>query len=277
MLFERDKDMKYVIASDYDGTVAMPDGISERTKKGIKEFKEKGNIFGIVSGRDYVNGYLELKEKGDLDFDFIIMGNGASACDKDGNIYYSKKINGAMPFGETTLAQELVKKCLELTPFPCNIAFEKSRWTFYDDYSFEESNTGIKHEKSTEIEPIGDFVSASTMCKTEEEARKVVEILKEEFGKYLNPVQNGWCIDIVPVGIDKGVGIELLCKELGVCKDQVWTAGDNYNDMPMLEKYHGCAISSGVKEIQSVAEYVCDDVYDLVKIILMEEQNGNIL
>lgn len=263
--------MKYVIASDYDGTLAMMSGISEKTINGIKEFKEAGNIFGLVTGRDYVNGYLELKEIADLEFDFIIMSNGASACDKDGNIYFAQKINGNMPYGETTLAQELVKRCLEFADYPCNVAFEKSRLTFYSDYSFEESDTGTKHSASDEINPIGDFVSASTMCTTEERAKAVVEVLNKEFGNYLNPLQNGRCIDIVPVGIDKAVGIERLAKKLNFCEDKIWTIGDNYNDMAMLEKYHGCAMSSGVKEIQPVAEHICDDVGDVVKIILMEE------
>ena len=269
--------MRYMIASDYDGTIAKMDGISAKTVAGIKRFIEAGNLFGIVTGRDYAIGYNEFKDKADLQFDFIIMNNGASACDKDGNIYFAKKINGAMPYGETTLAQELIKRCLELADYECNISFEKSRLTFYHDYSFLDSESGEKSEKSAEIKPIGDFVSASTMCDSEERAKEVVETLREEFGQYLNPLQNGRCIDIAPVGIDKAVGIELLAKELDFCLENIWTVGDNYNDMAMLERYHGCAIADGVAGIQSVAEHVCEGIYDLVEIILTEGQNGNIL
>ena len=260
--------MKYIIASDYDGTISRHGVISDKTIKGIKEFKERGNMFGLVTGRDYVNGFLELKENADLQFDFLIMSNGASACDKDGNIYFSEKINGNILYGETTLAQELVKRCLELTSCPCNISFEKSRLTVYPDYSFEESNSGTKHRDYLKLEEIGDFVSASAICDTAEQATIVSKILKEEFGQYLNPLQNGRCIDISPIGVDKSVGIERLAKQLNLPCEQIWTIGDNYNDMTMLKKYHGCAMLNGVKEILSVAEYACEDVSDVVKIIL---------
>ena len=40
-----------IIASDYDGTLNHH-GISEADKNAIKKFREAGNKFGIVTGRD---------------------------------------------------------------------------------------------------------------------------------------------------------------------------------------------------------------------------------
>lgn len=249
--------MKYIIASDYDGTISRDGVISEKTIQGIKEFKEKGHIFGLVTGRDYVNGYLELKENDVLKFDFIIMNNGASACDRDGNIYFSEKINGSIPYGDTTLVREFVKKCLELTSDRCTIASEKSRLIFYPDSIID-----------SELDGIGDFVAASAICDTAEQATAVVEILKKEFGQFLNPMQNDRCIDVSPIGIDKAVGIEKLAELLGFSNDKIWTIGDNFNDITMVQKYHGCAVTNGVDALKDVAEFVCEDVYDVVKYIL---------
>ena len=66
---------RYILASDYDGTISKHGVTTEKTKKAIAEFCEKGNLFGIVTGRDYVNGYKAFKENAEFPFDFMIMGN----------------------------------------------------------------------------------------------------------------------------------------------------------------------------------------------------------
>lgn len=55
---------------------------------------------------------------------------------------------------------------------------------------------------------------------------------------------------------------------MGIAHENIWTAGDNFNDVTMLENFHGCAMSHGVEEAITAAEYVCDNVADVIKIIL---------
>ena len=55
-----------IFATDYDGTLRMVDGISEDNIKAIEKFRSQGNLFGVVTGRDYTNGYKIFKKSNDF-------------------------------------------------------------------------------------------------------------------------------------------------------------------------------------------------------------------
>lgn len=258
---------KYIIASDYDGTLRINNKISATVVDAIEKFRSKGHLFGVVSGRGYDNGYEVFLKDGFL-FDFIVMCSGSSACDRDGNILFANYAKGDDKMNGSTVADQYVKRCFELTKSPCGISLEKKFYRFHPelpDGGVVDGREYVPHEAAKEI---GNFVMSNAVCDTAEEAGKVVEILKKEFGEYIIPQQNGRCIDCPPVGVNKATGLEQLAKILDVDTDNIWTVGDNYNDFDMLCEYHGCAISSGVEEIRKVSEYICDDVADVVNIVL---------
>ena len=98
------------------------------------------------------------------------------------------------------------------------------------------------------------FVLANAICDTEEQTAKVTDILKKKFGCYVNPMQNGICIDICLAEVDKATGISRFADCLGIPYENIWKAGDNFNDMNMLEKFHGFAMTNGVEDISSTAK-----------------------
>lgn len=259
---------KYILASDYDGTLAQGNGVTEETVMAIKKFQKMGNLFGVVTGRDFVMGFEYFKEKKEFPFDFVIASSGAAAYDKDGNIYFVQRINGKQAFGESTLAQELIKECLQLTSNPCGMAFDNSRYAFHPDYPLGKMAEGIQYSAFSVLEDVEEFVLANTFCETVEQAAKVTDILTKKFGRYVNPMQNGRYIDISLVDVNKSIGIAHLADCIGIPHENIWTAGDNFNDMPMIKKYHGCAMASGVEDLKKVSEYVCDSVADVIEIIL---------
>ena len=157
--------------------------------------------------------------------------------------------------GLPVAVSRLVARSLELTGNPCGVSFEKTRLDFRPGDSLD----GIKN--------VTEFVSSNILCDTEEYAAEVCEILKKEFDG-INPTQNGRCIDITAAGVGKASGIATLAQIMGVAEENVWTAGDNYNDIDMLLKYHGCAMESGVEAAKKAAEYTCDTVADVIKMIM---------
>lgn len=259
---------KYILASDYDGTLVQSKGIAEETIKAINKFRQMGNLFGIVTGRDYVNGFEYFKRNNEIPFDFVIANSGAGAYDKDGNIYFVKRVNGKQALGESTLAQEIINQCLALTSNPCGISFDKERYDFHPKYPFGGKVENIQYASLLVLKDVDEFVLVNAVCDTIEQATKVTYVLKKKFGDYVNPMQNGRCIDIAPAGVDKATGIAKLADCIGIPYENIWTAGDNFNDMPMIEKYHGCAMKSGVDDLKKVSEYVCDSVADVINIIL---------
>ena len=252
--------MKCIIASDYDGTLRINGEIYQKVRDAICKFRSEGNLFGVVTGRGYDNGY-EVFLKDGFPFDFLVMCSGSSACDGAGNILFANYVRA-------DIAQRYVKRCFELTKSPCGIALEKEILRFHPQLpegGIINDRAYVAHKKAEEIK---NFVMSNAICDTAEEAAKVLEILKSEFGEYLNPQQNGRCIDCPPVGVNKATGLEQLAKILDVEVDNIWTVGDNYNDIDMLKAFKGCAISTGVEGIRQYADYICDDVADVVSIVL---------
>lgn len=262
--------MKYIIASDFDGTLCQNGTVSEKTVEAINKFRKKGNYFAVVTGRDYVRSFDFFKQKFSFSFDYVIACNGSCAYDKDGNICFVNTVTQKEKYNGESLAKALIKSLIELTGKPCGISFEKSRYDFHPDYPSGAKIDNVEFMPLDILDDVYEFVLANAACNSYEATAEVVGILKDKFKNFVNPLQNGWCIDISPAGIDKSTGIAQLADFLNVDYENIWTAGDNFNDIPMLKAFHGCAIESGVNEIRAVSEYVLTDVADVIGIVLKE-------
>ncbi len=253
-----------LFATDYDGTLRMGDGISEENIQAINEFRAKGNLFGVVTGRSYNNGYAVFRKSGEFPFDFIIVSNGAGGYDYEGNELFSHRVEKAAVEG-VPLSVKLIEACTELTKYPCGLNTGKTNYAFHTDYPDGADVDGRHYSPRSILYETEDFLSANAVCEDDKECSKVVNRLKELFGEYLNPVQNGRCIDITAKGVDKAYGVAALAKIYGVKKENIWTSGDNYNDIPMLEAFHGSAMESGVNKAKESAEFVCKSVAQALK------------
>ena len=77
-----------LLASDYDGTLKQYSDkekeptVEKRDKEAIDEFRKRGNLFGIVTGRSKGMIDLELKKYG-IETDFLIAQNGSAIWSRD--------------------------------------------------------------------------------------------------------------------------------------------------------------------------------------------------
>ena len=265
--------MKYVIATDFDGTLfqGYPDGyrINDKTINAIKEFRKKGNLFGVVTGRSYKWAYPVFKQQNAFEFDYIISDNGAQCVDKDGNFVFSNKIGAYKGFAKDYVTTVLgFGDCVE----EAGICFEKDRYNFeiskpdgddyYDRYSLLDDPL---------LSECDEFVMVNAVCKNDEAAAKLKQKIVSEFGEYLDPAQNGRCLDITANGVNKASGIKQYAEKMDVDEDNIYSAGDNYNDIVMVKAFHGCAVKNAVQDLKDVAEFIVDDVGDIVNIILSKE------
>lgn len=259
--------MKYMLAVDYDNTLFQNGEIEKETLDAIERFRAEGNLFGIVSGRDYVTGVKTFKKENMFPFDFLLLKTGAMACDADGNIIYEDTFDGSMTWGKSTLVAEVFRRSFEMGARFCTMSVGKVRSYYYKDYP-----DGLKREyrephPHSELRDVGNVGLVSVICENEESATQITQALKSEFGRVLNPLQNTIAIDISPAGIDKATGTKKFAEHMGIALDNVWVAGDNYNDLAMLKAFHSCAMTNGVDAAKEAAEYVCDTVGDVIKII----------
>ncbi len=264
--------MKYVVATDFDGTLCQsyPDGykINDRTLEAIKDFRNKGNFFGVVTGRCFQWAYPVFKKNDLFPFDFILSNSGSCAVDAVGNELFCDYIRK-----EKCSAKKLMSTLASLCDVECGIEIDK-KWTpICAECRNPDEEPGYFNDLSV-VENVGDFVSAGVVFSDSEKCKEGLKVLEKEFGDVLTFSQNSRNIDISAKGINKATGIKKYADLMGVDTDHIYTAGDNYNDIPMVSAFHGCAVTGAVDELKNVAEFVLDDVGSLIEIILQKESNN---
>lgn len=240
-----------IIASDYDGTLNHG-GIDDKKRNAIKEWREKGNKFGIVSGR-VVDDLLKIYKKDELDLDFLLACNGAVILTTDGKILKEDRIDGDI-----------------LKPFLDFLFSMGADWaTIQSDRSYiidENDNDRLPDEFTRKNLPnLKYFIQVSTILEDEEAAEEVTNAVREKFGDKLNPLQNGRCIDIVSSRINKAKGLYDYLELVGGKYEDMITVGDNINDTHMIKEFRSYAMANGVQSIKDIADYVTEGITELIE------------
>ena len=229
-----------IIASDYDGTLNHG-GIDDTKRAAIKKWRDSGNVFAIVSGRGPEDALLILK-KDNLEIDYFVAANGAVILNSKGQTVSDIHCNG-----------NLAEPILELL-FECGC-----------QWGHVIADTPCMVYEDDEIPAIEYFNQISTALPDYDTAEKVTSVVKEKFGDFVNPLQNGTCIDIVRTDIDKAKGIYLLLDILDAEHDDVIAVGDNINDIAMIKKFRSYAMENGVEIIKEIANNIIESVTQLIE------------
>lgn len=240
-----------IIASDYDGTLNYG-GIDEKKRKTIKEWRERGNKFGIVSGR-MPDDLLKIYKKDNLDLDFLLACNGAVILTTDGKVLKDDRVDG-----------ELLRPFLDfLFLLGADWAAIHCERTYIID---ENDNDRLPDEFTRKTLPeLKYFNQVSTILEDEEEALMVTNAIKEKYGDILNPLQNGRCIDIVSSRINKAKGLYDYLEIVGGKYEDMITVGDNINDTHMIKEFRSYAMANGVQSIKDIADYVTEGIAELIE------------
>ena len=99
---------------------------------------------------------------------------------------------------------------------------------------------------------------------TVEKACELVNKFKKKYAQWLNPLQNGTCVDIVPIGVNKAQGLHCVMQHYNCAKKDVITVGDNINDIDMIREFYSYAMENGVDEVKKHADGIVGDVVDVI-------------
>lgn len=238
-----------IICSDYDGTLNHG-GITEEKLSAIRKWQEKGNLFTVVSGRQK-EFFFELKKR-DIPVDYFLACNGAVITDKDHNTV-----------SDVRCIQDIGNRLTEfLFSLSCPFVF------FCGDEFLRIKNKDFPEEEGEDYDPdkrLCSFNQISTALPTFKDAADVTEKIRLNFGEYLNPLQNGTCIDIVPSGMDKAQGIYKLLEFTGCSFDDVIAVGDNVNDEAMIREFRSYAMANGVELIKELADEITYGIEELIE------------
>lgn len=251
--------MYKLVAIDMDGTLLKEDKtISERTKKAIQSAREKDVTVVLATGRpiEGVSRYLE-----ELDM----------YTDKD----YVLSYNGALI--QKTLSKEVVGK-IALTGQDLHYLKKLSDELKVNIHAFSETKGLItpKNSKYTEVEASINNININEInfdtISNDEVIVKIMmidepEILgpameklpKEVFEKYTVVRSTPYFLEFLNKEVNKGVGVEMLAKHLGVKQEEVITFGDAGNDLHMIEYAGlGVAMANAFDEVKEAANYITD-------------------
>jgi len=268
--------IRKLLASDFDGTMCQrytEDGYpaTKEVLDAIRQFRADGGLFGVVTGRDWRWSWYELDQNGKLEFDFIIPLNGSQIYDRAGNLLADTTADGNADFGGEILVRALAKRCWEAAGDTFTIVQNKDRYFFAPDLPDGGQKDDEQFFPHDMLDTIGYFHMAGAISDSRERCTAAAEILRKEFGAYVNFLPSGRSLDIPPAGIGKSCAIARYASMMNIPARDIWTAGDNYNDIDMLKAFHGCAMENGVQAAKDAAEFVCRDLVETIARIRSSE------
>lgn len=219
-----------LIATDMDGTLVnskkeLPSQIFDT----IKKLREKNIYFAIASGRQYFN-LIEMFDsvKDDL---FFIAENGGMVFKNNKKLYVED-----MPKEYLREALEVLKDVPHVHPILCG---EKASYYVPDSDVFVR-NAELYFKKAVYVDNLFNAIDKDHICKIAiyDEINSTTNCYP--YIKHLNDKckvvlsSDDW-VDICSQTTNKGTGIKIIQKELGITDKETMAFGDYMNDLELMQ------------------------------------------
>lgn len=96
-------------------------------------------------------------------------------------------------------------------------------------------------------------------------AHEISTYINSQFKGYVVAYPNVNCVDIVPEGVSKAEGLYVIESYYDLQHDDIYAIGDSFNDIPMLEEFHGLAVAHAQQDILDVAQSVYPDIASAIQ------------
>lgn len=189
-----------LIASDFDGTIFIDEKIKTEDIKAIRDFQDKGNLFGIVTGRTYHSLFVLIEGK--MDPDFVIANNGSHIFVKNG-----KDMTEVLKY---SLDQDKIRDVID----------------FYGG----KYQTRIFTDKDRAVEKIADLIEGEEILSL---AIYSDNMLENPFQEDLSFHKSIGVTDVINSAVSKQTGIEFIKDFYGFDKEII-AIGDDFNDIEFL-------------------------------------------
>lgn len=250
---------KKLFATDFDGTLNQyPHGVTDEYLEKIEKFRAAGNVFGIVTGRTYSNAEFIIKDY--LKYcDFIMCMTGAYAIDNKGDTLFEY-------FGDGEVLPDILKTIAGIgTGY---LFFADGRTSYQVDLSKPVDDS---HEAIVEARRHKTFTQINACFDPEEHFKYAVSLLEEKYGDKISLNLNGHCVDIPPHGVDKGVTVARMAALFGVDERDVYTAGDNDNDVAMISRFNGYTVPHGSDACKAAAKKILWNVGEMIDDVMKND------
>lgn len=252
-----------LIAADFDGTLLHPDGsISEYNKKMIRKAQDAGIVFAAATGRYPENTAQILEDEGIVCP--LIASNGA--------------VVDLSPFGER-IHENLMDPASARAVFEVLESFGEgyyifgrrtviNRWQIPRHISERDTGhlarlkrrvaylNGVEACREALSQPLYKFFVI--FDDDDHPAAEIQQALAHVPGIEITS-SGGRNLEIMPAGANKGEGLKVLSRHLGIKPGQVMALGDQLNDLAMI-RYAGLGVAMGnaVPQVMAEADAVTD-------------------
>ena len=230
---------KKMVVSDYDGTFYLnEEGIRKNVEK-VNEFRAEGNMFVMATGNNF-RRFQEVISQYSIGYDYLILDQGACIFDNNGNLLKA-----------CFLDYEATKQIM------AEVEQTNKEYKLCNPYA----ETETLEEKN--ITKIGvNFVDV-------QEALEFTDRLNEKYGKHVNAYTMIFkdinIVEIISSQTDKNEAIKFVIEKAGIAKDNVYTVGDGYNDISMIQNFGGYCMKNSVDELLAKCDRRVEHVAELIE------------
>ena len=250
----------HIFFSDLDGTLLNDKKeITPRTKKAVDAFVAAGNRFVISTGRP-LQSALDVQNRLGLAYpgSYVSAYNGALIYDSSaGKTLY-----------ETGIAPDLVQQALDIAD-SCHVHIQAYQNRYIVSRSYNEHLQYYRDRIPMPVIIADDMLSELSAppwkllaidLYDRSRLQAFHDALSAHLGAYMRPVFSGpHYVDIFPSDAGKGKSLIQLCRLLHCPVENSYAAGDEENDIVMLEAA-GCGICmcNGKDEVKQIADMITE-------------------
>ena len=222
-----------ILASDFDETIYFPDNneLNEKNINSIKNFISKGNIFCIITGRNYTDLKKYLNDL-DIPYSYLICEDGA-------------KIFNNMDYCLNTvlLEESEIKETIKI--------LEEENCDYYLDDGYNKT------------EYFNDCVKIVVNCSDEEEKERLVKTIKDKVNIHIYASRTH--INIINKTINKENALKKLFNIENLNYNNLHVIGDNDNDYEMIKAFNGVVMKNHHEKLNELKRDEYESLSDYIE------------
>ncbi|MBF0578550.1 HAD-IIB family hydrolase [Erysipelotrichaceae bacterium RD49] len=255
-----------LLATDYDGTLKFGNSILQQDIDAINQWRERGNIFAIVTGRSKESITKELEEF-QIPVDYYVTNNGGMVFDANGNKLLETSLDSITAIDLMFASHEDP----DIVSYMVNDGVNRHKVEVHpnlQDHRYPHIQQTWSEE---EIMDSGRFAQIVFSCTTPETALELADKINQYFGSSVTAFANNFVVDVVPKGVSKATGLDFVEAFADINDENTYSMGDSHNDIPMLESNENSAAHAlAPYEVTVVAAHTFGSVHDYIEFALAQ-------